>query len=260
MRKLKVSAVSYLNTKPFLYGLQQSSLSKHIDMSLHIPSQGAQRLIDGKADIGLIPAAVFPQLQDYKIITDYCIGSVGAVETVVLFSQVPIEEIDTVLLDFHSRTSAQLVQILLREHWKQSVEFLPAEPGFEHQIQGKTAALVIGDRVFKWRDNYQYQYDLAEAWQQQYQLPFTFAIWVAKKSISNSQIQNFNQALAHGIANIPEVVRQHKQDFAANFNLLNYLSNRISYEFDQPKQAALQKFLLLLKDNQIPATQTAEQV
>ena len=79
---LKISAVSYLNTKPFLYGLFQSGMEDSIDLSLDIPSECARKLVAGEVDLGLIPVAVIPQLKTPHIISDYCIGTEGAVKTV----------------------------------------------------------------------------------------------------------------------------------------------------------------------------------
>ncbi len=249
MKKLKVSAVSYLNTKPFLYGLENSELFQDIDLELHIPSEGADCLREGRADIGLIPVAVLPELSGYRVITDTCIGAEGDVETVVLFAKKPLDQIDTVLLDFHSRTSAQLVQVLFREYWRQEVRFEAAEKGYEARIEGNTAGLVIGDRVFEWRSRFEYQYDLAGAWFDCYQLPFTFAVWVATEHVSEDQIARFSNALSYGIDNIPAVAAIWQDSSRSNFDLEAYLKDKISYNFDRAKRTALKKFLSLIKEN-----------
>src|ERR1039458_6553628 len=103
--KIKISVVSYLNSKPFIYGLQHSTFLNEIDLQLDIPSVCAQKLIDGQVDIGLIPVAALPQLKDPYIITDYCIGAEGKVASVMLYSNVPLHEITAILLDYQSKTS-----------------------------------------------------------------------------------------------------------------------------------------------------------
>ncbi len=107
MSKVKVSAVSYLNTKPFIYGIQHSSLMDQIDLALDIPSVCAQKLIDGKADLGLVPVAILPLLKEYHIISDYCIGAVKPVTSVMLFSKVPVEEVMQVML-YRSKEATEI--------------------------------------------------------------------------------------------------------------------------------------------------------
>jgi chorismate dehydratase len=112
---LKISVVSYLNTIPFIYGLEQSGLAKKLDISLDIPSACADKLLTNKVDIGLVPIVVLKQIQNAYIISDFCIGADGAVDTVCLFSDVPINEIESIFLDYQSKTSVELLKILLKE-------------------------------------------------------------------------------------------------------------------------------------------------
>ncbi len=152
MSVINLSAVSYLNTKPFLYGIYQHGLEQSININLDIPSLCAQKLADGRANLGLIPVAAISQVPNAQIITDYCIGTEGAVKTVCLYSCVPIEQVEALYLDYHSRTSAALTQYLLANYWKVTPKILPAKAGFEQKIQGKTAALIIGDRTIGLED------------------------------------------------------------------------------------------------------------
>ena len=117
MSIIKISAVSYLNSKPFLYGLEQSYVRGKIDISLDTPAQAAEKLLNDEVEISLVPVAIIPQLENPVIISPYCIGADGKVATVCLFSNVPVEEIKTVHLDYQSRTSVQLVRVLFREFW-----------------------------------------------------------------------------------------------------------------------------------------------
>ena len=102
-----ITAVSYLNTIPFVYGLQHAD-NFGADLLLAPPAECAKNYIEGRADIALLPAAVVPQLTQTNIITDYCIGAVGAVRTVTVMSRVPIGQVKRIWLDAHSRTSVQL--------------------------------------------------------------------------------------------------------------------------------------------------------
>ena len=195
MHKIKVSAVSYLNSKPFIYGLQHSEILNNIDLQLDIPSDCAQKLMDGKVDLGLIPVAVIPKLKEHYIITDYCIGAEGKVASVMLYSNVPLDEIKTVLLDYQSRTSVTLVKVLAKYFWNISPVWENSTVNFENTFAGNTAAVIIGDRTFGLENKYAYAYDLAEEWQKFTHLPFVFACWVANKKLPDDFISQFNNAL-----------------------------------------------------------------
>ena len=92
---INLTAVSYLNTKPLLYGIFSTGMDNELDIRLDIPSVCAERLRSGQAEIGLVPVAAIAEIPNAQIISDYCIGAVGAVKTVCLYSNVPIEEIET---------------------------------------------------------------------------------------------------------------------------------------------------------------------
>ncbi|MEP7319377.1 MAG: MqnA/MqnD/SBP family protein, partial [Panacibacter sp.] len=119
MKKIKVGAVSYLNTKPLLYGIKRwPELMEQIELVEDYPSNIAAMLVEGTIDMGLVPVAVIPRLKEWHIITDYCIGADGDVASVCLFSEVPMEKIEKVLLDYQSKTSVNLAKILLKAYWK----------------------------------------------------------------------------------------------------------------------------------------------
>ena len=103
MEKIKVSAVSYLNTLPFLNGINNSKVVDLMNLSLDIPSDCAMKLLNEEVDLGLVPIAILPQLKDYHIVSDYCIGAEGDVDSVALFSDVPLNEIENVYLDYQSK-------------------------------------------------------------------------------------------------------------------------------------------------------------
>lgn len=242
MNKIRLSAVSYLNTKPFLYGIFKHKVSLDLDIQLDIPSVCASKLENGEADLALVPVAVIPQLANPKIVTDYCIATEGKVRTVCLFGETPIQEWERIYLDFHSKSSVQLTKILLRDFWKLSPELLQAEEGFIEKIGGKTGALVIGDRTFPLHNSFPYIYDLGEAWMNLNGLPFVFAAWVTGKKLSADFLGAFNEALAIGLDSIPQLVSLMPDEYA-HFNLSNYFTENISYEWDTSKMKALNLFL-----------------
>ncbi|TNE61797.1 MAG: ABC transporter substrate-binding protein [Bacteroidetes bacterium] len=244
MEKLRLTAVSYLNTKPLIYGIYRSAVSARIDLSLDIPADCARKLAAGDADIALAPVAIIPNLPKAYVVSDFCIGTTGPVKTVCIFSEKPIREIKRIYLDFHSKTSATLTPILCRDYWKINPEFIPATPGFEQHIGGDTAGLVIGDRAFGLIGKYPYVYDLGEAWLDWTGLPFVFAAWVSTRPVEQAFIHQFNAALQAGIANIPELT----QIIPAlpGIDVEAYFRHNISYELDDDKWKGLQRFLDLL--------------
>ncbi len=256
MQRIKISAVSYLNSLPFVYGISHSALKNECDISLDIPSVCAEKLISGKVDVGLIPVAAIPQVTNAHIISDYCIGANGKVKTVCLFSEVPLHEIKTVLLDYQSRTSVMLVKILAKEYWKINPEFVNAEAGFEAKINGTTAAVVIGDRTFNLTPGPSPQgegsrgllaYDLSDEWKNFTNLPFVFACWVANKNLPAQFVADFNNALKNGLNNIDKTLQQFPPTVVTTAEAKKYLTENISYDFDAEKKKALELFNELSK-------------
>ena len=116
-RKIRVGAVNYLNTKPLIYGFEKGAMKDEIDLLLDHPANIAKMLLHDTIDIGLVPVAIIPGMQEYYIVSDYCIGCDGDVASVCLFSEVPLPEIEMILLDHQSKTSADLLKILAKEYW-----------------------------------------------------------------------------------------------------------------------------------------------
>ena len=243
---IKVSAVSYLNTKPFVYGLVEKGLEKVMDLSLDIPSMCAEKLASGRVDLGLIPVAIIPKLKTPHIISDFCIGSEGAVKTVCLYSRQPLETVRRVWLDYQSRTSVQLAKILLKHHWQFNPQFLPAQPGYERNAAHDEAALVIGDRTIGLEDEYPFVYDLGKAWKDFTGLPFVYAAWVSNRELPHDFIEKFNAALGFGINNLRKVIDKY-QPGNPDFSLKDYYTKYINYQLDQPKRQGLELFLDYLK-------------
>jgi len=247
MEKIRISVVSYLNSKPFIYGLQHSDVIHEVDLQLDIPSVCAQKLIDGQVDIGLIPVAVIPLLDEKYIISDHCIGAEGKVASVMLYSDVPLQEIKSVLLDYQSRTSVTLVKVLAQNFWKISPEWIKAEADYENNAGGTTAAVIIGDRTFGLGNKYKYTYDLAEEWQKFTQLPFVFACWVANKKLPETFLASFNKALQLGLDSRPQLIEEIKAGNKYNTDIAVYLNKSISYSLTDAKKQALELFLSYLK-------------
>ncbi len=243
MQKIKISIVSYLNSKPFIAGLNKSDLINKIDLQLDIPSVCAQKLMDGTVDLGLIPVAVLPLLKEKHIVSDYCIGAVGKVASVMLYSNVPLEEITNVLLDYQSRTSVSLVKVLASKFWNINPQWINAKENYESEIIETTAAVIIGDRTFGLENKYNFSCDLAEEWQKYTGLPFVFACWVSNKELPSSFINEFNTALKMGLNNRSELIIELQKSDLYPTNIATYLNKNIDYDYDSAKKQGLELFL-----------------
>ena len=243
-RKIRVGAVSYLNTKPLVYGFEKGMMSDRIELGFDYPAKVAAQLLNDEVDLGLIPVAVIPKLAEQYIVSDYCIGASKAVASVCLFSDVPLNEIKKILVDYQSRTSAALLTILLRDLWKISPKLVDTANGYQQNIKGTTAGLVIGDRALSQRQYSKYIYDLAEAWQEMTGLPFVFAAWVANKKLPDGFADSFNIATGEGFKHIDEIVSA--LDFP-DYDMHYYYLENIDYNLDEKKRKAIQLFLSLME-------------
>ena len=243
IQKIKVGAVSYLNTKPLIYGFEQGMMSEEMELVFDFPSNIARKLLNDEIDIGLVPVAVLPAMQEYHIIGDCCIGCNGSVASVCLFSDVPLDKIEKVLLDYQSRTSVALAKVLLREYWQVTPRLEDAGKDFRDHIHGATAGLVIGDRALQQRKISPYVYDLGEAWKQFTGLSFVFAAWISNKPLDPGFIERFNQANKEGFGHLPEIVRENP---FTDFDLYAYFTKYLDYSLDDAKRKGLESFLQYL--------------
>ena len=239
-----MGAVSYLNTKPLIYGFEQGKMKEEIDLVIDYPANIASFLTDDRIDIGLVPVAIIPSLKEQHIISDFCIGCDGAVASVCLFSEVPLAEIETILLDYQSKTSVELLKLLLEEHWKISPRLVAGTDSYEENITGTTAGLVIGDRALEQRLRSKYIYDLGLAWKEMTGLPFVFAAWVSNKELPATFIEGFNAANAYGLNNLDAVITQNT---TAVFDLKSYYTEFVKFKLDLDMHTAKALFLSKIK-------------
>ncbi len=215
-----------------------------MELLLDYPSNLAQSLQKGDIDMALMPVAAMPGIPGARIVSDYGIAADGDVASVCIFSQVPMEEIETVYLDYQSRTSVRLAQLLLEQYWKKNVVFKPAPENYIEYINGTTAGVIIGDRALKQLANFEYVYDLAAEWKAFTGLPFVFAAWIANKDLPQDFLKAFNDANAEGLKHIDEVVAENPFPY---YDLHTYYTKNIHYLLTEEKKAGLNKFLELIK-------------
>ena len=187
-RRLKIGAVSYLNTKPLVYGLAESA--PWLEVVYDLPSRLADRLAAGALDVALIPSIEFFQDPTYRIVSDACIGCRGAVLSVNLHSRVPMQRIRRLALDEGSRTSVALVRILLRERFGIEPELQSLPIGASAAECNADAVLLIGDRAIAApRSDFIEHWDLGDEWCRWAELPFVFAMWAARDGVELGDVE-----------------------------------------------------------------------
>jgi len=245
LKNIRISAVSYTNTKPFIYGLQHSSIINTIDLSLDNPADCAQKLIDDAVDIGLIPVAATLNIKQWEIVSDYCIGAVGAVNSVFIFSNCNIKDVKKLQLDPQSRSSNNLARVLFKNYWKTAPELIINANDYGQSNDPELAFVQIGDRTFGKKDQYPFVYDLSEEWQKFTGLPFVFAAWIANKPIPTEFIEAFNRSLKFGLDHRAELLKELPK--RNDFDLDDYLMHKLDFELTENKKKALYLFLEYVK-------------
>ena len=221
-------------------------MKDEIELIFDYPANIAAFLINDQIDVGLVPVAIIPLLKEHYVIADYGIACDGEVASVCLFSDVPLEAIRSIYLDYQSRTSVELLKILLKEHWKISPELISGSQNFENKIKGNTAGLVIGDRAFIQRLKSKYMYDLGLAWKEMTGMPFVFAAWISNKKLPGDFIAAFNEANTIGLKNLDEVISRNPY---TDFDMKAYYTQNIQFNLEAGMFTAMDLFLSKLKRN-----------
>jgi chorismate dehydratase len=250
MGKIRISAVKYANTYPFIYGLTETGFDKKVILTTDHPAQCAEKLVNGKVDIGLIPVAALPQLKEYHIITDYCLGAYGKVRTVLLLSNCKFDKIKTINLDYRSRSSVNLARILAKNAWKKDFKWYSTSESFDFiNIPDNEAVVLIGDQCFEYESRFSNKIDLAEEWYKFTGLPFAFACWTANKKLDKEFLEEFNNALGTGVKNIPAVIAKYGNTGKIKGNDLKvYLTQNMNFDLNEDKRKAIKLFLELMRE------------
>ncbi|MBM4000465.1 MAG: menaquinone biosynthesis protein [Planctomycetes bacterium] len=245
---IRVGAVSYLNTKPLVYGLED--VSRRVDLSFDLPSRLADRLRNGQLDVALIPSIEFLASEsgrggDLSIVSNACIGCRGAVWSVVLMSRVPWREIRTLAVDEGSRTSIALARILLDQRFGIRPRLLPLPIDQRLEEADGDGLLVIGDRAMKARvSNMADRWDLGEEWRRWTGLPFVFAMWVARAGVSNAPIGRWlDRARDLGLRNLDAIAsRECAAHGLTRDDCLGYLRDNLHFRLGTREREGLERF------------------
>jgi chorismate dehydratase len=251
MRRLRISAISYLNTAPLMWDFEHGEAGADFETSYTLPSRCAAQLSEGSADIGIIPAAAYASVPGLLVLPGVAIAARRAVRSILLVSKVPLEKIQTVALDASSLTSTALTRVLFARWWGGDRTFIPMDPDIENMLRRADAGMVIGDPALKVDRRQYFTYDLAEEWVRLTGNPFVFAFWAVRQETlkdgprSLDLTEVFQRSRDHGLD--PENLDNIVQEWAPRVGLTEvdvktYLTENIHYFLDAPCLAGLQLF------------------
>jgi chorismate dehydratase len=256
MRRLRISAISYLNTAPLMWDFDHADAGRGFDISYTLPSACARALAAGGADIGIIPAAAYTQIPGLMILPGVAIASLRPVRSILLVSRVPTDKIRTVALDTSSMTSVALTKVLFEKWLGGGRTFTAMAPDLDKMLAQHDAGLVIGDPALQIDRSRYLTLDLAEEWIRHTGKPFVFAFWAVRQDalredalhesdLAQDLARVFQQSRDHGLE--PRSLDHLTREWAPRLGLKepevrSYLTENIYYQLDAPCLEGLQLF------------------
>lgn len=237
MNPIRVSVVSYLNSLPFAWCLQQSDWVRtgKMELSFDVPSVCADKLCNNKADVGLIPLVEVLRLPFYNILPPCCISAHDEVRTVILTSPCPPKQIKRIVLDKDSRNSAKLVRLLCKEYWHINPKFEVCQINSLDEVatDERTAVLVIGDKVFDCERKHflAYKYDIAQVWREYSGKACVFACWVANKELPEDFMQHWQDCMKPILNGEFEKMLSIVGDKYADIDVIDYWNNSLELKY-----------------------------
>jgi len=249
LKKPRVAAVSYLNTLPFVFGLNRYDGNILFELFLAPPVKCAQMLMQNEVDIALVPVGSLPMFSHVEIVSAYCLGAKGVVDSVFLLSNTPLHLIKRVFNDLHSYTSNALVKVLSEHFWQLNVEIITPKIYPPPHLQHGDAMIAIGDKAFDLKTNFEIVIDLSMEWFKFSGKPFVFAVWISKEKMHNEVVINFNQALQFGVSNIKESLVHFNTGILSADKALQYLEKNIKYDLNNDFIEGMELFLQYVENN-----------
>ena len=241
MNPVRLGAVSFLNARPLVYGLERSP---RFDVRFDAPSRCADLLHAGSIDLGLSPSIEYLRGGPYRAVPDLAIGSRGPVASVMLYTRKPMNDVRSIAMDTSSRTSVALVRILCARHYRIDPAIEPQGPDLEEMLASHDAALIIGDRALFLDPAATESIDLGAVWTSLTGLPFIYAFWAGRPgALDPVDVEALRRARDEGVRHSEELARDafpgepHRQALCAR-----YLRDNIKYVFGADERAGLEAF------------------
>jgi chorismate dehydratase len=274
LRKLRISVVQYLNTAPLVHGFTHGPLKDKYDLSFTVPSQCADDLRDGRADVAIIPAIEFQRIDDLVVLPDLAIAAKRCVRSLLIVSRKPIAEVQSIALDRSSRSTQALTRILSAEHWHMKPAFF--EETFNSTatiLEQADAALVIGDPALRLAISIAgnatfgvqgelmcspdkagvnatetiHVYDVVQEWRRLTGLPAVLAVWAGRRELVTPEVvADFAASKEYGMAHLAEIsATASEEQNLPTADLLNYLQDNIDFTLDSENLAGLELYYCL---------------
>jgi len=265
--KLRISIVQYLNTAPLVWGFTNGPLQGNYDLSFTVPSQCAEDLRTGQADIAIIPAIEYQRIDDLVILPDMAIASKKQVRSLLIVSKKPIEEVKILALDRSSRSTQALTRILCAEKWKIAPRFFEASPDLAEMLDEADAALLIGDPALRislgiekdsqigaegqticpaatlgiTSSEMLYVYDVVSDWQSLTGLPAVLAVWAARRDVATPEVTaDFLASRDFGLSHIAEISYDASFELELQAQAIEaYLRRNIDFSLDAENRRGL---------------------
>jgi predicted solute-binding protein len=272
LRKLRISIVEFLNTAPLVWGFIEGPLAGKYDLSFTVPSQCAEALRRGDADVAIIPSIEYQRIENVIALPGMAIAANHEVRSLLVVAKKPIEKAKRIALDTSSRSTAALVRMLAAEEWGIGPEFIDAAPNVSEMLQDADAALVIGDPALRISLKMEtlagkqpsgeeccqgdaddmpvpgfdtiFVYDIAHQWRQMTGKPCVLAIWAARReAVSAELVADFQASKRYGIERVREIAEAAsiKLDLPPGA-LERYLTENIQFDLGEENLAGLRLY------------------
>lgn len=270
MNPLRISIVEYLNTAPLVRGFTHGPLRGKYELSFTVPSQCAEALKAGAADVAIIPAIEYQRIEGLVLLRGLAIASKKSVRSLLLIAKKPIREVQRIALDKSSRSTQSLTRILCAKRWNISPEFFEAEPNLQAMLQQADAALLIGDPALRVsldaessaRRNASgdlacagasvgldslpnlFVYDIVEKWRAMTSMPAVLAVWAARRGVVTTEIaRDFHDSLAFGMQHLDDICGDASKSMGLpSTKLRRYLTENIDYNLDAENLQGLRRY------------------
>ena len=244
--RLRVAVVDYLNARPLYVGLDEAPASERIAMDRAVPSEVARRVAEDEADLALMPVATAASLGEVRMVRGCAIGARGAVRSILVVGDRPIEELETVAVDLSSRTSVVLARLILRARRSgREPRLIGCEPRQAiAAVSGSCGALLIGDAALEIEGRFTHAWDLGALWWEMTGLPFVFAAWCGRPGVlTDTDARLLETAKARGLLHRPILAAEHAQRCGLSaVSLESYLHDAIRYDFGDDERRGLERF------------------
>jgi chorismate dehydratase len=270
VQKLRISIVQYLNTAPLVWGFTNGPLAGKYDLSFTVPSQCAEALRTGAADIAIIPAIEYQRIPGLVVLPDLAIASQNRVRSLLIVAKKPIEQVRSIALDRSSRSTQALTRILAAEHWKIEPQYFETAPDLREMLEKADAAMLIGDPALRLSiamekkstvspqgraicqaarlgisgEEILHVYDVVGEWRKYANLPAVMAVWAAKPEVVSSEVlEDFAGSRNFGLSHVPAICAEAARELELpQAALESYLRQNIDFSLGEKNRRGLERY------------------